>query len=166
MVSRVGPSPPASPRMGTLNIGFGQQPQLPYKAAATFFVPFFHSPLLPAQKMRRFVARHSRYLAGSAIEASYPLKNVRIPRQYPSRLFHASAATQVVKPYLLADIGEGPCYVSFCMLRLTLCRDHRMPGHPMVRPAGSPSRAVRQDMRGAVGQGNSRGSSRLLVLKS
>ncbi|KAK0659235.1 Dihydrolipoyllysine-residue acetyltransferase component of pyruvate dehydrogenase complex [Lasiodiplodia hormozganensis] len=57
--------------------------------------------------MRRFVARHSRYLAGSAIEASYPLKSVRILRQYPSRLFHASAATQVVKPYLLADIGEG-----------------------------------------------------------
>ncbi|KKY18989.1 putative dihydrolipoamide branched chain transacylase e2 [Diplodia seriata] len=60
--------------------------------------------------MRRFAARDARCLAASAIEASYPLrrfKNARIPRQHPSRLFHASAAAQAVKPYLLADIGEG-----------------------------------------------------------
>ncbi|KAL1644793.1 hypothetical protein SLS58_004258 [Diplodia intermedia] len=60
--------------------------------------------------MRRFAARDARCLAASAIEASYPLrrfKNARIPRQHPSRLFHACAAAQAVKPYLLADIGEG-----------------------------------------------------------
>ncbi|OJD37652.1 dihydrolipoamide branched chain transacylase e2 [Diplodia corticola] len=60
--------------------------------------------------MRRFAARDVRCLAASAIEASYPLrrfKNARIPRQHPSRLFHASAAALAVKPYLLADIGEG-----------------------------------------------------------
>ncbi|EOD52111.1 Lipoamide acyltransferase [Neofusicoccum parvum] len=60
--------------------------------------------------MRRFAARDARCLAAAAIESSYPLrrfKTARIPRQHPSRPFHASAAAQAVKPYLLADIGEG-----------------------------------------------------------
>ncbi|EKG19405.1 Biotin/lipoyl attachment [Macrophomina phaseolina MS6] len=60
--------------------------------------------------MRRFAVRDARRLIASAFEASHPLrrfKNTRVPRQHPSRSFHASAASLVVKPYLLADIGEG-----------------------------------------------------------
>ncbi|RFU36016.1 hypothetical protein B7463_g339, partial [Scytalidium lignicola] len=34
-------------------------------------------------------------------------KNLRFPRQHPYRPFHASASHQVIKPFLLADIGEG-----------------------------------------------------------
>lgn len=124
------------------------------------------SHLLAApSKMRRFAAKDARCLVASAIEASCPLprfKNVRIPRQHPSRLFHASAAVQVVKPYLLADIGEGmpgrfPVLVVASKQKLTGSRRyHRVSGHPMVRPAGRACRAVRQDMRGAVGQGHRR----------
>ncbi|KAF2472287.1 branched-chain alpha-keto acid dehydrogenase E2 component [Lindgomyces ingoldianus] len=34
-------------------------------------------------------------------------KNASVPRQHPRRLFHASSRLKAVKPYLLADIGEG-----------------------------------------------------------
>ncbi|KAH8808275.1 2-oxoacid dehydrogenases acyltransferase-domain-containing protein [Xylogone sp. PMI_703] len=34
-------------------------------------------------------------------------KNLRFPRQHSYRPFHASANHQVIKPFLLADIGEG-----------------------------------------------------------
>lgn len=95
----------------TLTFGFVLQPQLPHKDVYALPSPWYLS-FTPGclSKMRRFTARDARCIAASALEASYPLrrfKNTRIPRQHPSRSFHASAASLVVKPYLLADIGEG-----------------------------------------------------------
>lgn len=34
-------------------------------------------------------------------------KGLNLPRHFPARSFHASTRYQVVKPFLLADIGEG-----------------------------------------------------------
>lgn len=34
-------------------------------------------------------------------------KTSTVPRQQPRRLFHDSRSLSIVKPYLLADIGEG-----------------------------------------------------------
>ncbi|KAJ9647937.1 hypothetical protein H2199_001713 [Coniosporium tulheliwenetii] len=39
--------------------------------------------------------------------AARPFKSPAAPRQYPRRPFHSTARRDVVKPYLLADIGEG-----------------------------------------------------------
>ncbi|KAF2869943.1 2-oxoacid dehydrogenases acyltransferase-domain-containing protein [Massariosphaeria phaeospora] len=41
------------------------------------------------------------------IAACRPFKSHSIPRQQPGRSFHASPNFKVIKPYLLADIGEG-----------------------------------------------------------
>lgn len=80
-----------------------------------------------------------------------------VPRIPLKRAFHASRRLDIVKPFLLADIGEGknkqPELMVFTYRNL---RYPRMPDHPVVRPARCPSRAIRQDMRGSIGQDSHR----------
>lgn len=41
-------------------------------------------------------------------------------RRHPTRLFTATARAAVVKPFLLADIGEGEDFLSFVLLCLVI----------------------------------------------
>jgi hypothetical protein len=61
----------------------------------------------------------------------------------------------VVKPYLLADIGEGKSaqWRRSGQQANVVARYHRVSSHPMVREAWRPRRTVRPDMRSTVRQG-------------
>lgn len=61
----------------------------------------------------------------------------------------------MVKPYLLADIGEGEDaqWIEVLHKANPVNRYHRMSSHPMVREAGRARRTIRSNLRSAVGQG-------------
>ena len=76
-------------------------------------------------------------------------KTVRLfPRQYPTRRdFHASSRALVVKPFLLADIGEGKFFCQRESYRSNkLTRHSRVRNHTMVRRTGSSSGGMGQVM--------------------
>jgi hypothetical protein len=75
--------------------------------------------------------------------------------QGQKRGFHDSRRLLVVKPYLLADIGEGEDAQWLHRLHMAnvVNRYHRMSSHPMVCEAGCARRTVRSNMRSTVGQG-------------
>jgi hypothetical protein len=91
----------------------------------------------------------------ASFSACRHFKSHSIPRQQPRRQFHNSPSLKIVKPYLLADIGEGaPAIGSLCPRFYTnIIRYHGMPGHTMVREARSTRRAIRSHMRSTVRQG-------------
>lgn len=84
--------------------------------------------------------------------------NTRLPT-ITSSSFHSARRLQAVKPFILADVGEGNSAPIYGSLGLTRPRHEGMPDHPMVRPAWRAGAPVRQDMRSAVGQGRHRGIS-------
>ena len=76
-------------------------------------------------------------------------------KQHQHRLFHSTRQRDVVKPFLLADIGEGAGIFSTMkpVLSLTRYRYPRVPDNPVVCAARCKGGTVRQSVRSTVGQG-------------
>jgi hypothetical protein len=102
---------------------------------------------------------YPRPVVGRALKACRPSRHWGA-----SAAFHSSPGLRVVKPYLLADIGEGMTILireikaSERLTGFSLSRNNGMPNHTVVRPTRSSGRTVRQDLRGAVGQSCSGGT--------
>ena len=58
-----------------------------------------------AKEVGSLLGRHTTH--SKASYACRHFKTSTVPRQHFQRQFHNSPALKVVKPYLLADIGEG-----------------------------------------------------------
>ena len=68
------------------------------------------------------------------------------------RGFAGTDRLKVVKPYILADIGEGEYAGREPRPSVNVCRYHGMPGHPVVREAWGARRAIRSYMRSTIRQ--------------
>lgn len=102
------------------------------------------------------MATGSQYLIRSLGRSGKPCQHFKShtsPRQYLRRPFHASAPALVIKPFILADIGEGKHLLLFTLQEYALIVDRHQgsPNNTMVRRAGGASRAIRQAVRGAIG---------------
>ena len=74
-----------------------------------------------AKEVGSLLGRHTTHLKASY--ACRHFKTSTVPRQHLQRQFHNSPALKVVKPYLLADIGEGMfgvCGIGYGSTQLTL----------------------------------------------
>jgi hypothetical protein len=128
------------------------------ESRSTDYVPFASRYCVSLQTTMKTFARREASRLLSRSNASF---NTHIPTSRQAnicirgqrRAFHGSRRLLVVKPYLLADIGEGKNFIwspPNPHEANVIARYHRMSSHTMVREARRARRTIRPDMRGTI----------------